>query len=251
MGKKGGGSKDASRAAAVDKETALQQTYADRADQYNPFGNVQWDTKREYDPGQKKYVTKWTQKQTMSDDLSKIYNSQMYKANKLGAMSAGMTDRIQSEMGAAPDWAQFGDVHQMDYDPNAIREAAENAAYTREKMRLDPRFQQMGEQLEIKLRNQGLRPGDQAYEAEMSRLGQTSNDAYERARLGASQTGMQEANQLWGQQLQGTELANALRSQQISEYLAKRQFSLGESQALDPLGQLKDISSVVAGGGDT
>ena len=116
-------------------------------------------------------------------------------------------------------------------------------------MRLDPRFAREAEQLEIKLRNQGLRPGDQAYEAEMERLNQAKTDAYERARLGAVEMGRAEADQLWNQQVRGNELANALRTQQIQEYLAKRQFSLGEMQALDPTGNLLEMSKIYTGGG--
>ena len=249
MGKKGGGGgKDGQRAAAVDKETALQQTYADRADQYNPFGSVQWDTSKGIDPATGKDITKWSQRQTMSPELQGIYNNQMSKAQGMGDLSAGMMGRIQDEMGQAADWGQFGDVHQMDFDPTQMRQAAEDASYQRDTMRLDPRFAKEAEQLEIKLRNQGLRAGDDAYEAEMSRFGNTKTDAYERARLGSVERGMAESGQLWNQQMQGTESANALRSQQIQEYLAKRQFSLGESQALDPTSDLKNMADIYTGG---
>ena len=128
MGKKGGG--DSSKAAAAaDKETALQQTYADRANQYNPFGSLEWTTQRVYDPGTKKYVTKWTQQQKMSDALEGIYGGQMSRAQGLGDLSSGMMGRVAQEMGAAPDWGQFGDVEQMQYDPLQLRQQAEDAAY--------------------------------------------------------------------------------------------------------------------------
>lgn len=233
----------------MDRHTARDQTYADRADQYNPFGSVQWTTQKVKDPATGKWVTKWIQQQSMSDQLGGIYNNSMDKNKGLSDLSAGMMDRVQQEMGAAPDWGQFGDVVGMDFDPTSIRQAAEDAAYQREAMRLDPRFQRSGEQLEIKLRNQGLRPGDEAYEAEMSRLNQEKNDAYERARLGATQQGRAESEMLWSQATQGNEMANALRDKQIQEYLAKRGFSLGEMESLDPTANLKGMSDVFTGGG--
>jgi hypothetical protein len=248
MGKKGGSSKDASRAASVDRETARDQTWADRANQYNPFGAVEWSTRKTIDPATGKPVTQWTQQQSMSPQLEGIYNSQMSRMQGMGDLSAGMMGRVQNEMGSPADWGQFGDVVGMDYDPTELRQRSEDAAYQREAMRLDPQFAAAKNALEIKLNNQGLRAGDRAYDAEMERLNLQQNDAYERARLGSVQTGMSEAGQLWNQQLQGNEMANALRSQQIQEYLAKRQFSLGEAQALDPTGGLLEMSKVFTGG---
>ena len=162
-------------------------------------------------------------------------------------MGAGMMGRIQSEMGGAPDWAQFGQAQGLDYDPSQIRQGAEDAAYQRSTNRLDPQYDQRAEALEVKLRNQGLRPGDQAYNSAMGTFGNERSDAYEQARLGASATGMQEAGQLWNQQMQGNQLANELRGQNINEYLQKRGFSLGEQVALSQGQTLTDLLSATGG----
>ena len=141
-------------------------------------------------------------------------------------------------------------INQMEYNPDQIRQAAEDAAYQKEANRLDPRFAREGDAMELKLRNQGLRAGDQAYDSAMSTFDTGKNDAYEQARLGATQTGMGEANQLWNQQMQGTNMSNALRDQQIAEYLQKRGFSLGEMNALDTTENMNELAGVYAGGSE-
>jgi hypothetical protein len=251
MGKKSGGSPDTVGAARVqgemNRETARDATYADRPDQINPWAETKWGQEQVKDPATGEWVTKWTQSVGLSDETQRLYDDQMALQGGRGEMAAGMNDRIASEMGGAPDWAQFGDVQGLDYDPTAIRGAAEDAAYQRETMRLDPRFESEMAAMESKLANQGLRPGDQAYDSAMGTFNMGKDDAYERARLGATSTGMQEANQLWNQQMGSTQLANSLRSQQIQEYTGKRNYSLGEQNALNQGGDLSSLANIASG----
>jgi hypothetical protein len=252
VGKKTSSPPDAKGAAQVEgeysRETARDTTYADRPDQYNPFGSIQWGTEQVIDPATGEPVTKWTQQQSLSDDSQSIYNPMMNFLQNKAELSSGMMGRVQDEMGAAPDWSQFGDVVGLDYDPTQIRAAAEDAAYQKEANRLDPRFNKEAEALDVRLRNQGLRPGDQSYDAQMSSFTTGKNDAYEQARLGATATGRQEAEMLYGQQMQSSQYSNALRDKQIQEYLDKRGFSLGEANALDPTSQLAELTGMFSGG---
>lgn len=252
MGKKSSKAPDVAGAAGAEgqfsRDVARDTTYADRPDQYNPMGSLTWQQERVRDPGTGAWTTKWSQRQNMSSDMQDIYNSQMSRNKGMAALSGGMMGRIEQEMGAPADWDQFGGVQGLEYNPDELRQRAEDNAYSRETMRLDPQFQQRAEALEIKLRNQGLRPGDQAYDASMGSFGNERTDAYERARLGATSTGMAEAGQLFDQQMGSTALTNQLRQQQIDEYLGKRQFSLGESQALDPTQNVTDMSGMFSGG---
>lgn len=253
MGKKSSKAPDTKGAAAIEgkyaRETARDTTYADRPDQYNPFGAMQWGTEQVVDPATGELVTKWTQSQTMNPEIQAIIDANLGMMRGRAGMAGGMMGRIQSEMGSPADWAQFGDVQGLDFDPDAIRGAAEDAAYRKEAMRLEPQFAKRREQLMIQLRNQGLRPGDQAYDAAMSTLGQESTDAFERARLGATEIGRAEAGQMFQHQMAATELANALREQQIAEYLGKRSFSLGEADRLNQGQGLVDLVSTFSGEG--
>ena len=46
----------------------------------------------------------------------------------------------------------------------------------------------------------------------------------------------------------GTQMANALRQQQIEEYLGKRSFSLGEQEMLNKGNSLADLQKATGGG---
>ena len=253
MGKKsGGGGGDGGAGAAkiqgeMNRETARDVTYADRPDQINPWAETRWGQERVQDPASGEWTTKWTQSVGLSDATQRLYDQQMAVQGDRGEVASGMGDRIASEMGDAPDWEQFGDVQGLEYDPTAIRGAAEDAAYQRETMRLDPRFDKELSAMESKLANQGLRAGDQAYDSAMGTFNMSKDDAYERARLGATSTGMQEANQLWNQQMGSTNLANSLRDKQIQEYIAKRGYSLSEQNALTQGGDLSSLADIASG----
>jgi len=219
MGKKSSTPPDVVGAAATEgkysRETARDVTYADRPDQVNPLGSVRWSTAQDIDPATGKKVTRWTQNQEYDP--------------RIGGMMDSSLDRASEGMMNNPDWDQFGDV--VGFDPEAQRAAAEQASYQKQTARMDPRFEREREQTEIRLRNQGLRPGDQAYDAEMSNFGQNKNDAYEQARLGSTAEGRDE----FGIALEGNEKANALRDKQIEEYLAKRGYGLTEVERLNKL----------------
>lgn len=253
MGKKSSKAPDTRGAAEVEgkysREVARDTTYADRPDQYNPFGSVQWETQQVIDPATGEPVTKWVQSQRMSEDAMNIYAPMYDSINARGQMSNLMNERIWDEMGVAPNWDQFGNAMGLEYDPTDLRTMAENAAYNKAASRLDQRFGGEQDALEIKLANQGLAPGDQAYDAAMENFRMGANDAYDQAMWSAVGEGRAESGQLFDQQVRDAEFSNALRSSNIDEYLGKRGFSLGEASKLDPSAQLGEFASVFAGGG--
>lgn len=291
MGKKSNKTADVVGAAETEgeysRETARDKTYADRPDQYNAMGSNTWGQSMVVDPATGEMTTKWTQNQTLSPEMQQLYDSQMTTNQQLGANAAAMGDRITADMSAPLNWEQFGDVQAGPQSAGVVgsgigpttgsgdfewssenRGRAEDDAYARSARRLDPQFEREREQTEIRLRNRGLRAGDQAYESEMSRYNTGRNDAYEMARLGATGEGRVEDQQSFGQaqgawdtnraaeqqqynqmlssgqndraadqqafsqEMTANERANALRQQQISEYVDKRGFSLAEQQAL-------------------
>ena len=245
---KGGGSPNVSGAAAVEGEYGAQATrdanYANRPDQFNPMGSLTWQQENVLDPASGEYTTKWTQRQNLSADMQNLYDNQMSGLLDRSALSGGMMNRVASEMGPAPDWEQFGGVEGMKYNPTDLRNRAEDASYGRATSRLDPQFAERAEANEIALRNKGLRPGDQAYDAAMNTFNRGRNDAYEQARMGATGEGRAEAGQLWNQEVQGNQISNALRDKQIQEYIGKRQFSLSESNALSSADEMSKLAGI-------
>ena len=308
MGKSSGDSPDITGAADIEGkygvEQARNEAYANRPDQYNAFGNLTWEQQRVQDPATGAWTTKWTQRENLSPEMQETFDNQMYANQQRSAMSAGMMGRVEQEMGAPPDWEQFGEgqlgpqsmgMQGAYVDPTTgdnpfewdsqNRQRAEDAAYGRSTSRLDPQFAQREQAMEIKLRNQGLRPGEEAYDNAMGNFNRDRADAYEQARMGSVGTGRMEDQQSYGQaqgtygtnlqaqqqqfgqqigsaenlrsadqqdfsqQTQSTNQANALRDKQIQEYLAKRQFSLNESQALDPTKNVGEMTQTFGSGG--
>ena len=206
MGKSSDGA-DVTGAAAIEGkygvEQARNEAYANRPNQYNSFGNLTWEQQRVQDPATGEWTTEWTQRENLSPEMQETFDNQMYTNQQRSAMSAGMMGRVEQEMGPAPNWDQFGEgqlgpqsmgmmgadvdpttgANRFDWDSNN-RQRAEDAAYGRSTSRLDPQFEQRGEALEIKLRNQGLRVGDQAYDDAMGNFERDRTDAYEQAQMG-------------------------------------------------------------------
>jgi hypothetical protein len=222
----------AEKQAEASREITEQQTWANRPDQITPWGTVEWQNQSVWDPSTEQNINKWTQKESLTPELQRALDAQTALQTGRSEIGAGMLGRAAGEFGSEMDWGQFGDVGGLDYNPTEMRAAAEDAAYGRQAMRLDDQFRGKEQQLDIKLRNQGLRPGDQAYDAQIQNLAQQSNDAYERARLGATAEGRAESGQMYGQQMGASQYENQLRQQQIKEAMTKRGFSLNEINAL-------------------
>ncbi len=79
--------------------------------------------------------------------------------------------------------------------------------------RLAPSMAQQSETLNSTLANQGLTPGTQAYQQAQLTNSQGQNDL----RLGAVQTGDQEQQQLYNENLQGAQFANQAQAQGLGE----------------------------------
>jgi hypothetical protein len=143
-----------------------------------------------------------------------------------------MLGRVAKALGRPVDYGQFGDLSGLQYDPTELRNRAMQYAYESETSRLDPKFAETQNALEIKLRGQGLRPGDQAYDSAVANFERAKTDAYQQARRQAFELGQGEAGQLYEQQIGTADYANKLRTQRISEMLQQRGVPLNEINAL-------------------
>jgi len=243
--------------------TAAQATMADRPDQYDPFGSLTWQkggpivggsiAEGRTVGGRRGMYTsndpnKWTQQYTLNAPMQRNLNSAMGVTNSMSGLREDAMARAEQEMSGDLDWGQFGQAEGLEFDPTELRQRAEDAAYGRQTSRLDPQFEQRARETEVKLRNRGLRPGDEAYDNAMGNFNRGRNDAYEQARMGSVGMGMQEANQMFGQEVKSTDMANALRDKNIQEYIDKRNFSLNEAQSLDPTAQVKQLRDTYSGG---
>lgn len=253
MGGKGGGSspdyKGAAEAEAkASREITEQQTWANRPTQYNPWGQVSWDVETVYDPATEQNINKWTQYEQLSPELQRALDSQIALQTGRSDIAGGMLGRVAGEFQDPMDWQKFGPmtgVEPLDLmqDPSMWNQQAGDAIIEQARRRLDPQFEQEREQLEIKLRNQGLRPGDQAWDAEIGSFDMRKTDAYQNAINNARIASGQEAQRMQGMEKTGlgynedalfrqAEFSNQLRQQAIKEEMTKRGFSLNEINAL-------------------
>ena len=259
------------------RETARDATYADRPDQNTAFGTTRWKQQKVKDPATGQWTTKWTQNQALSGDQQEIFDYQTQRNADMAYMAAGKGKQIQQEMSQPLNWKQFGEgqagpaattgSQAFTWD-SQNRQRAEDDAYGRSTQRLDSQFDADRAKLERQMSERGLRVGDSAYDSAMNNFNTGRNDAYEMARMQATAEGRQEDQQSYGQaqgaygmnrqaeqqrydqQAQSTDRANALRDQQISEYLSKRGQSLKEANALSGSMNTAEMSSTYGGGGE-
>ena len=179
--------------AAANQEMLEYQTVANRPTQYTPWGTISWEQQAGQDGSwDYNYQTKqwekvgdtpptWTQTVELSPQQQASLDSQFALQEGRSGLALSLLGRAEDEFGAPMDWSQFtefGGVPQSaamtdllrnyDFsgahevgDPASIRQAAEDAIYNKAASRLDYNFGNRANDLEVKLRNQGLRPGDE------------------------------------------------------------------------------------------
>ena len=147
----------------------------------------------------------------------------------------------------------YGGIAGID-DPYQTRQAAEDAVYNQAQSRIAPQQESQRAALETKMRNQGLGPQDAAWKSQMQSMANSHNDQNNQAIWSANQAGLAESGQMYGQQMgrqaqnfqqalganaqnfgqsmQGSQYANQIRQQQITEAMTKRGFSLNEINGL-------------------
>lgn len=192
----------AQQQADASRNNVNAQTQANRPNQSNPFASSTWS---QGPNGQ------WQQATQFNGPLGGLNDSLQQQASQ----SMGTPFSLSGLPGLA-DGAQ-------------AREQAINAAYGSATSRLDPAFQQREEQTRNRLMQQGLVPGSEAYERELSMLGRERTDAYGQAMNSAIGQGAQAGQALFNQSLAG-------RQNALSEALRQR------GQAFSELGGLQGLT---------
>ena len=213
----------AERTAASDKEMLDAQTKANRPNRNNPWGSETWDQDSQGN---------WTQNTTLNKDSQGALDSQLALQRGKSDLAGGMMGRLNDEFGEQMDWSQFGDQQGLEFDPSQLRQRAEDASYDRATSRLDPRFEQGQQSLEVKLANQGLKAGDEAYDNAMGNFNRGKEDAYSNAQNTAVMQGKGESAQDFQQQVGQADYANKLRDSAMNEGLTQRSTSLNEMNAV-------------------
>jgi len=213
----------AEQTAAGNLEMLEMQTAANRPTQVTPWGTVEWAQDPE---------GAWTQNITLSPEQQEALDAQLGMQTARSNLAGGMMGRVEDEFGDPMDWTQFseggGRVEGGDY----YGDRAGEALYGRATSRLDPQWEQRAEQQESALRNQGLRPGDEAYDNAMQTMEQQRTDAYQQAGFQADMAAAAEGGRMQGMDIGAGGYNTQLRQQEIAEAMQARGFSLNEINAI-------------------
>lgn len=204
-------------------EMLERQTLANRPNQFTPFGRVEWTRGAD---------GSWQQHVNVDPKLQEALNSQMRVQTDRSNLAADMTGRMRQEFGGPMNWEEFGNFTSLNPDTSGVRKGAEEALFQSMKSRLDPMWQQRESQAITQLRNQGLRPGDEAFDTAMANLGRERNDAFTQASLSAAIKGGEEAERFNTMNTQNANLNNSVRQARVAEAMQKRGFSLNEINAI-------------------
>lgn len=227
------------------REVTEQQSWANRPDQYTPFGSTQWQNQSVWDPSTQQYINRWAQNTEVAPELQPAVDAQMDTTVNRAQLGADISGRLQQDFGQAMDWGAIepemgARVQARDYgDTATLRNRMEDNLYNRATSRLDPQWNNRQSDLRTQLYNMGAKEGDPAYNRAMQEFGRDRNDAYQQAQYGAvAGGGVEQANeigmggQIQGQQQQASAYDTQLRQQAIAEELQRRGTNLNEMNAI-------------------
>ncbi len=247
------------------REVTEQQTWANRPNQYTPFGSQTWTNEQVYDPSTQQYLNQWNQYTTLDPEMQAALDSQQQLNRNRSDLGNALFPRAADEFGSAMDWSQFTDLsgtpqgsnydrsnlpglvgsvdtsQMQSVDPSSrYYDQAGNAVMEQFNRRMEPQFQQQNSAKDAELRARGMKPGDAAYDAEMGKLSMQQSDARQNAMSQATQMAGSEAARMYGmdqstraQQFQegqaGADLANKARQQAAAEQLQYGQQGFNQS----------------------
>jgi hypothetical protein len=199
------------------------QTADNRPDQYTPWGASEWIERPD---------GTWEQSISLTNQQQQALDDQMNIQGWRSGLASDMFGRVNDEFGGLMDWDQFGDyTSDLSTGAEARQQGIDNAydQYTR---KLDPQWEQRMEQKEAALRNQGLNPGDEAYDYAMADIGRERTDAYDTAMRSSIGIGGAEGQRDQAMDLTAGNFGNQVRQAQIAEEMQARGFSLNEINAI-------------------
>jgi hypothetical protein len=214
----------AQQTAQASASTTEAQTVANRPNVNTPWSSQSWNATPTWDPTTGTYVNQWTSNTNLVPQAQAALNSQLGVAQNQSATADTLTQQANQQLTKPIDWSNFqslgatpqvqsyknpnlqSSINTSGVTPvstaNTYANNAGNAAYQQYQNRNQPLQQQALTSMQSQLENQGLKPGDQAYDTAMRNLQNQQSDANTQASLGATQFGVQ-----GGQIMQGEDLA--------------------------------------------
>lgn len=206
-------------------DTTEAQTVANRPDVNTPWSSQTWAATPTWDPTTGTYVNQWTSNTSLVPQAQDALNSQLGVAQNQSATADTLTQQANKTLTAPLDWSNFqamgaaptaqtyqnpnlqSNINTSGVTPvdtsNTYANNAANAAFQQYTTQNQPLQDRAQTNLDTQLQNQGLKPGDVAYDNAMLDLRNQQSTANTQASLGATQFGIQ-----GGQIMQGEDLAN-------------------------------------------
>lgn len=174
--------KTAQAQAAMNRDAAQAQQYTNAVNQVTPDGKLTYSKTGQFtytgSDGKPVTIDQLTATQELSPEQQRIYNINQGTKGQIAQIGYDQSRRIGELLGSPVDLS------------NDAVEARINELASK---RLNPQLQQQEDALRARLSAQGLQPGSEAWNAEMTRLGQTSNDARNQLLLTGRGQAVQEA----------------------------------------------------------
>jgi hypothetical protein len=211
----------AQQTAQSSADTTEAQTVANRPNINTPWSQQTWNATPTWDPTTGTYVNQWTENTNLAPQAQTALNNEMGVASN----QSQAADTLSAQQNTSPlDWSAFqsygatpqaqtytdptlqSSIDMSGVNPvsnsNTYANNAANAAFQQYTNQNQPLQQLAQTNLDTQLQNQGLKPGDAAYDQAMLQLRNQQSTANTQASLGATQFGIQ-----GGQIMQGEDLA--------------------------------------------
>lgn len=248
-----------------------QQTWANRPNQYSPFGSTTYDASQSIDPGTGRPITQWNQQTQLNPMVQNALDSQIGLQTGRSDLAGGMMNRVGQDFSQPFNWqnlpqaAQAPGTFQMQSNLDPTTQSTSEAPFAQQRdqytqqalERMQPVHNYQEQQTRTMLANQGLTPGSEAYNQELLRLSNTQGvdnwnaiaaGGQEQQRMQQMMLGQQQqafgqqqaggqfynqaAGQAFGQDLQQFNAQAQARQQAIAEQAQQRGMSLNEMNAL-------------------
>lgn len=213
-------------------QTTAEQTYANRPDVNTPWSQQTWSSTPTWDPSSDSYVDSWTENTNLVPQAQNALNNELGTAQNLSSTADTLTQQANQELTQPINWSNYTPLASTPQSADAYANQAGNAAYQQYINRNQPLQQIALNQQQTQLENQGLKPGDQAYDTAMLNLQNQQSDANTQASLGATQFGVQGGATMQSENLAAGNFQDQTRQQQIAQDLEQRGFTTNEIMSL-------------------
>lgn len=239
---------------AADINTAIAQGYINRTNQTTPFGTSTFNQTGSVDVNGNT-VPQFSQTVSLAPAQQQLLDTQQGIKQGLASLGQGYvgqipTTSLQASQFQTPNSLDTSSLPSVPGSGDLMNFAQQNAAqqYNAQSGLLAPQFNQQQESLDAKLANQGLAVGSQAYNSAQGNFQRNRDLTNQSLAAQAEQTGLQQANQLFGQGQASQSQAAQLQGQQYGQQLQNQNqnINLAQLQAYDPLNRL---SALVQGSG--